>query len=281
MDNAMLKHFAKIIFDRTGIVYNDGDEYRILSRLNSLKHDLHLETDSELFNIFKQNVPKVEMDKLLDISTNNETFFFRDEKQFKFLTALMEKKALQGEECNVWSCACSTGQEPYCMLMGAMESPTLSKYSDLIKIEATDLCNSALKKAESGIFSAQEMSRGLNEKVAEKYFSNLDDGTSQVSSIIKKGVHFSKFNLISDDYPINKYDVIFCRNVLIYQNMENRKVILQQIADSLKMGGYLFMGTGESLIGIEVGLTQKIHDGVSYFQKYSSNEEINKELNCG
>lgn len=280
MDKLIIDHFRKLIFDKTGIVYKDGDEYRILTRLNSLKADLNIKNDVELYEAFKDDPSHKRMDLLLDISTNNETYFFRDEKQFKFLSSHIEAQIPLNDKFNIWSCGCSCGQEPYSILLSAMENEKLSTFYDLLNVEASDLCNEALEKAKEGVYTSLEVGRGLDKNQTNKYFSAVEKNW-QISPMLREKIKFSKFNLISDIFPVNKYHVIFCRNVLIYQSIENRRKILIKMASALKEGGYLFMGAGESLIGIDINLTQRVVNGVIYFEKISTSNSENMEALYG
>lgn len=124
------------------------------------------------------------------------------------------------------------------------------------KIEASDISQEALKKAKGGVYTGLEVQRGLPANLLIKYFTQVEEEW-KVSDELKNRITFKTVNLLTDTFPENQYHVIFCRNVLIYQDMNNKKMILKKISESLKPGGLLFMGAGESLIGVDVPLKQK------------------------
>ena len=136
-----------------------------------------------------------------------------------------------------------------------------------ILLTATDISTKAIDKCKSGVYSNLEAQRGLPISLLMKYFDNQDDGSWKAKSELTSQVNYGFFNLLTDNYPLNKYDVIFCRNVLIYQDKENKDAIMHNLYAALKPGGFLLMGAGESMIGSTVEFNQKSYSNMMVFRK--------------
>ncbi len=257
---------AKFVFDNTGIFYGERDYYRLDSRIDKIIRELNLSSEDALIEHIRSGHDQEVKAKIVDICTNNETFFFRDQNPFNalkdnILPDFIDQKPMS--EINIWSCACSSGQEPLSILMTIFE-----KYpNQTIKLDATDISKTILEKAKSGIYNSLEAQRGLPIQNLIKYFQQVENNCWKAKPELLNKISYGEFNLFSNNYPREKYHVIFCRNVLIYQNMENKNKILNKLYDSLAPGGYLIMGAGESLIGSSIELEQKSMAGTMVFQK--------------
>lgn len=253
------KFFSDYVYKHTGILYKETDYYRLDSRFNTLIKQFELKGVEELFNLYIQKITPEMHQTLIDLCTNNETYFMRDLKPFKAFSKegveYLKEKFPTAMSYNIWSAACSTGQEPFSLYMSLESFGNISNL-DKFKVDASDISQEALKKARSGIYSGLEVQRGLPANLLIKYFTQEGDDW-KIDASIKNRVMFKTLNLLTDDFPAGQYHIIFCRNVLIYQDMENKKKILRKVSDSLKPGGLLFMGAGESLIGVDIPLTQK------------------------
>jgi len=276
MANHIYKFFADYIYENIGIVYSENDYYRLESRLKELCKDYDASDIHELYDMFAQKITPEMSERLLDLATNNETYFLRDNKPFQALAKGIVPRILEsltpGLKVNIWSAGCSKGQEPYSILMSLLD-----QYGSLDKFEldATDICKEALAKAKSGNYTPLEVQRGLPIGNLIKYFTQLDDDSWVVKDELKNKVHFGEFNLFSGAFPVNKYHVIFCRNVIIYQNKENKEKIIKKLLTALRPDGYLILGSGESLIGIDVPYKQELIEGNMVFQK--SEEDSGKK----
>ncbi|MEK3808286.1 protein-glutamate O-methyltransferase CheR [Bacillus sp. FSL H8-0547] len=179
--------------------------------------------------------------ELLDKMTINVTEFYRNKKQWEMLeTKLLPDMIKKPGTLKVWSAACSTGEEPYTLAM------ILSKYAALsdIRILATDLDETVLKRAEAGVFPERSLSE-LPDGMRGKYFSG--DGTGyKIKNDLKKSVQFRKHNLLSDRYE-SGFDLIICRNVLIYFTEAAKETIYEKFSNALKPGGILFVGSTEQI----------------------------------
>jgi chemotaxis protein methyltransferase CheR len=260
MDNQeVYKFFSKYVYDHTGILYKEQDYYRLDARFNTLVKHFELKDTQELYNLYVQKITPEMHTFLIDLCTNNETYFMRDLKPFKAFAkegvTYLKEKFPSAINYNIWSAACSTGQEPLSLLMALDsfgEDIDLSK----VRLEASDISQEALKKAKSGLYTGLEVQRGLPANLLIKYFGQEEESWRVSPDLLSK-IQFKTLNLLTDNFPLNQYHIIFCRNVLIYQDMDNKRKILEKICDALKPGGLMFMGAGESLIGVQIPMSQK------------------------
>ncbi|OUR96375.1 hypothetical protein A9Q84_08460 [Halobacteriovorax marinus] len=262
------KFFADYIYNHSGMTYLEKDYYRLETRLRSLVKLFELKSVNEVFDLYQGSVTPDMHAVLINISTNNETYFFRDIVPFKILTEylipnIQETKAVG--TINVWSAAASTGQEIYSILMSLSE-----KYPDLLSkmtFEASDISCEALDKAKLGLYNGLDVQRGLPIAQLMKYFEQLSDENWQVKQEFTRKVNFFKFNLLKEEYPKAKYDIIYCRNVLIYQDMPNKQLIVNKLYASMKPGGYLVLGNGESFIGLETKLKRETFNNLTVYRR--------------
>jgi chemotaxis protein methyltransferase CheR len=269
MANQIYSFFAEQILRESGIVYEEKDFFRLEGRLLTLMKEFKSSSLEDLFASFKAR-PSVFMRRLIDISTNNETYFFRDIKPFNLMSQdLVPASASKSKPVKIWSCGCSTGQEPASILMSIME--TMPTYD--FNIWATDISEQVLNKAKSGHYTQLEAQRGLDVNLLHKYFEKNPSGWTFKQQYLNK-IKFDFFNLMKDAFPRGEFDVICCRNVLIYQNFENRKNIIRQLSASLKPHGTLVLGSGESLIGMDLDLRSVMINGVLVFQKTDSIKKV-------
>lgn len=273
-NNKIYKFFAEIIFIKTGIHYPEKDFYRLDARLNSLCKAYNCSDYSSLYNLFSTKMNSLMERDLINLATNNETFFFRDKKPFQFLSDYVFKDVKNSGKSaiNIWSCACSAGQEPYSINMEYLEKGFDSSFK--LHLTASDISTEILDKAKQGLYSSLEVQRGLPVQLLVKYFKKNNDSSWQIQEKLKGNINFKYFNLLKDVYPVQQYDVIFCRNVLIYQEKENKQKIIDNLFAALKPGGYLIFGAGESLIGYQHYFKQEVKDGFMTFVR--PNDTIKK-----
>ena len=183
--------------------------------------------------------------------TTNETFFFRDQIPFDNMSEhVMPAFAAArpaGAKIRIWCAACSSGQEPYSLAMVFDENPQLLGGRPY-EIVATDICNKVLEKAKTGLYSQFEVQRGLPVTRLVKYFQKAGD-MWQISPVLKQHIRFQRFNLMESFVGLGKFDVVFCRNVLIYFDQQQKTDILNRIAGQMAGDGYLMLGASESVIG--------------------------------
>lgn len=264
----ILEFFIDKMFEITGMVFHKKDHFRIIPRLIQLQKELNCEGINDLYNKYNTQLTPLLKTVLIDTFTNNETFFYRDPKQIEVLGRKVFPEIVKdhGSNLNLWSAASSTGQEVYSMLI-SIESHCKPQDFVRVKATATDISSQALKTAKEGIYTSMDIQRGLPAKLMLKFFTQLDDGRWALSDKIKSKVEFKEFNLLDAFYPKDQYHVIFCRNVLIYQNIENRKKIVSHLYNALQNKGYLFLGTGETLHGVNKDFKQLTIDGATFYKK--------------
>lgn len=248
--------FAKYILDISGISLEKGKEYLIETRLNPLLE----QTGSTSYNDFYQKVRKdFKKDlekKIVDAISTNETYFFRDKNPFdllqhKLLPDLIDKRSKSGRAIGgsvpirIWSAASSTGQEIYSIAMTMKELGLTSRQYN-IKLMGTDISDAAVAQASYGRYNKFEAARGLTPQRLQRYF-NRDGDNWRIKDEIRAMASFKKMNLMKPFVGMGKFDIVFCRNVAIYFNPQDRKQLYQKIAGVMERDGYLVIGSTESL----------------------------------
>ena len=189
---------------------------------------------------------------VVDAMTTNETLWFRDIHPFNILqNQLLPElsKSLGGQQLKIWSAACSTGQEPYSisMVLDEFKQKNPGSFRAGERIVATDISSTVLNAAKSGEYEMLALGRGLSQDRLTKFFQQTGDGRWAVKAPIKQRVDFKPMNLLHSYSMLGKFDIVFCRNVLIYFSADLKKDILTRIHGTLKPGGYLFLGASEAL----------------------------------
>lgn len=249
------KLFRNLIHNESGIFINESKRDFLRSRIEKR---LKVNNIGSYFRYYKHVTEyrnRNELFNLLDCITVNETSFFRNMPQFeilrkKVLPELIETKRKRGDfNLKFWSAGCSTGEEPYSMAIEAMESvPDLSRWN--LKIIASDISLRCLEVAQSGIYPRERL-KDLPERYLAKYFI-VSGNFYQVKDNIKRLIIFDYHNLKHEN-NLTDVEVIFCRNVMIYFDIEEQKRIVSMFKNALSAEGYLFLGHAESLYGITNG----------------------------
>lgn len=250
----LIKYFSSLIELETGIQYDESNKYLLLTRIqNLLKVINHNSIDSLWSDIQANGLNSTTKSLILDLATNNETSFFRDPKVFEFFKTEYVSKIMAGaNKIRVWCAATSTGQEPYslAMIMADLKESGVFKTYEIL---ATDISDRVLKQAESGIYSQLEVQRGLTPENLKKYFSEINTDVNltpayKVKPDLSAFIRFKQLNLLQSWSGFEPFDIIFCRNVLIYQSVENKKAVISKFSKLLNPGGYLILGAAESLL---------------------------------
>jgi len=246
--------FAKLIYAESGIFMKDTKITLLSNRLRKRLMALNLETFAEYFEyIQKLSDKSKEIEALIDVVSTNETYFFRNERQFEALSDhcfkdIAEKKK-NDRKLRIWSAGCSTGEEPYTIAICVLENMRLfSGWS--VEIIATDIAPSVLDFAREGLYSGRRIEK-VPPELLKKYFIQDRDNPEiyTVTSDVKKLVSFSYLNLFKSQYPKN-IDIVFCRNVMIYFDREHQKRLIAGFHSVLLDTGYLFIGHSETLHSI-------------------------------
>jgi chemotaxis protein methyltransferase CheR len=246
------QRFKSFLEQACGILLGDGKQYLIASRLTRLMRDENIANLSALMTAIERGQPRHLRDSVIDAMTTNETSWFRDGMPFETLSQIVlpEFEAENKGNLRVWSSACSSGQEPYTISMIISEHCRKQRNSKLAnsQIMATDISSSILAEAKRAEYEDVALGRGLSEQRRQQFFSRQQDRWRVIDEV-KKRVSFREQNLLQGFATLGKFDIIFCRNVLIYFSAERKKDILERMAQSLNRGGYLFLGASETITG--------------------------------
>lgn len=263
------QEFRDFLQDAAGIDLGLNKQYLVATRVRRILINQNLTTLADLTHAIRNGSNIKLRQQVIDAMTTNETFWFRDLYPFEYLTnhILPEFKDSGRRRFRLWSAACSYGQEPYSIAI-VIEEFIRSHYSlrDFpCEILATDLSSIVLDAAARGCYDRLSVSRGLEGGRLREYFEQIDADTWQVKSEVRERVSFRQQNLLDSYTLLGKFDAVFCRNVLIYFSSELKHDILRRIHRSLNKGGYLIMGSSESLGDVsELFDTLHVRPGVVY-----------------
>ncbi len=246
------EYIAQLLYQRSGLVITQEKAYLLESRLNPVARKWDLDGFEALISAMRAKQDEGMIVDVTEAMTTNESFFFRDNRpfdQFKdmVLPHLLEARKTT-KKLRIWSAAASSGQEPYTIAMILKEEAAkLAGWS--IDILATDLSKEILSKAEEGLYSQFEVQRGLPITLLMKYFTQ-DGEKWRINEDVKKMVSYRPFNLLDSPAALGTFDVIFCRNVLIYFDQQTKGQVLDRMAKIMPGDGYLYLGGAETVLGI-------------------------------
>jgi chemotaxis protein methyltransferase CheR len=246
------EYLRKLLKERSGLDLSADKHYLVESRLVPLARRVCLSGIPELVQRMKSAGADALIADVVEAMTTNETFFFRDKIPFDhmretILPALTKARANR-RTLRIWSAASSTGQEPYSIAMLLREAgQALAGWR--VEIVATDLAQSVLEKSKAGMFSQFEVQRGLPIQMLVKYFTQVGE-LWQLNADIRGMVQHRQLNLLQDFSHLGMFDVIFCRNVLIYFDQDTKAAIFERLAKQLEPDGMLMLGAAESVVGI-------------------------------
>lgn len=237
---------------RSGLVITPDKVYLLESRLTPLARRSGLEGLDELVAKIRREKDEKLITEVVDAMTTNESFFFRDKNPFdamenSILPALHESRA-DIKRLRIWCAAASSGQEPYSIALILKENWQMWKDWQ-IEIIGTDISASILDKARRGVYSQFEVQRGLPVQMMIRYFEQKGD-LWELSQEIRSMVQYKEMNLLGSYGGIGRFDVIFCRNVLIYFDTDNKALVLDRMYDHLAPDGSVFLGAAETVLGI-------------------------------
>ncbi len=243
--------FQTFLLRTCGIRLGDNKRYLVTNRLAGVCQNRGIQSLDELVGKLNNgSLNQSIVTEIIDAMTTNETFWFRDAAQFRELknVVLPELSKTRFSTPRIWSAGCSSGQEPYSISISVDEFNRENVPNGLPdpQIIGTDLSESILNRARNAIFSDLELSRGLNDESRSRYFRACHGGW-KLDPKISSRVHFQPFNLQKSFAVLGQFEIIFCRNVLIYFSDELKRDILIRMAGSLKPGGYLFLSSTETI----------------------------------
>ncbi|MFT5236189.1 MAG: chemotaxis protein methyltransferase CheR [Shewanella sp.] len=245
--------FRLFLEQHSGIVLGDNKQYLVRSRLAPLMGQFNLPSLSEVVKHSMKPTERQLRASVIDAMTTNETLWFRDRYPFELLANnLLPEYSRLGRPLKIWSAACSSGQEPYSLAMTILECQqkkpgTLPGKASIL---ATDLSPSMLERCKHAEYDNLALGRGLSEERKRQFFTATHNGTMVINDNVKRLVNFRSHNLLESYTLLGKFDIIFCRNVLIYFSPEAKAKILRQFAAALNPKGILFLGASESIAGL-------------------------------
>ncbi len=259
--------FKEYIYEHIGISLSEQKIYLVQARLAKRVKQLGLEGFSAYYHTLVNDASGKEFEYLCSLISTNVTSFFREAKQWEFWkTHLSSMIAGKNNRLRIWSAACSTGEEPYSIAMFLDENLPNNSHFD-IKILATDVSPRVLKEAMNGVYGPKAIAN-LPQKYLSNYFERKDGvGNYGIKESMKRSISFRAFNLVTGNYGVFKgkqFDIIFCRNVMIYFDKPTQQTLVDKFYEMLCPGGYLFIGSSEALTDARKGLKSR---SASIYQK--------------
>lgn len=242
---------ANLVRENSGLVLSADKTYLVESRLSPIARRDGFPSIDELITAIRVRRDARLIDAVVDAMTTNETFFFRDKTPFDIfetsvLPDLIARK--RGGTIRIWCAAASTGQEPYSLAMIADAfGPRMGGCK--LEILGTDISERCLDKAKAGVFTQFEVQRGLPVQMLVKNFKK-DGEAWKIDDRLKTNIRFRPMNLLDDFRGLGKFDVIFCRNVLIYFDAVTKKSVLERMSSQVEGPGFLFLGAAETVLGV-------------------------------
>jgi chemotaxis protein methyltransferase CheR len=245
------EYLRKVLKDLSGLDLSADKQYLIESRLLPLARKSGMADIGDLVQKMKGGSSTL-INQVVEAMTTNETFFFRDKVPFDHLRDTIMPEVLRAraarKSIRIWCAAGSTGQEPYSIAMCLKEmGAALAGWR--VEILATDLSQEVLEKSKAGIYSQFEVQRGLPIQLLVKYFKQMGE-LWQINPDIRSMVQHRQLNLLHDFSQLGTFDVIFCRNVLIYFDQETKSRIFARLAKAIEPDGFLVLGAAETVVGL-------------------------------
>ncbi|MEI6556850.1 MAG: protein-glutamate O-methyltransferase [Rhodospirillaceae bacterium] len=244
--------FSNLLKQRSGLVLTKDKAYLLESRLMPVARKWNMKGLDELAQSVRGRKDEALLRDITEAMTTNESSFFRDQKPFDLFKQLVLPKLLETRatrrQIRIWSAACSSGQEAYSLAMLLLEEGAkLSGWK--IEIIGTDISAEMVERCKTGVYTQFEVQRGLPITMLVKYFKQSGDKW-QISPQIRQMATFREYNLLGDLTPLGQFDVVFCRNVLIYFDQTTKGRVLEQVARIMPADGVLYLGGAETVLGI-------------------------------
>ena len=253
MNDEEFDYISQLLKKRSGLALTKDKEYLLDGRLTPIARAQGHTDLSSFIKALRLRPDEKIIAGVIDAMTTNESMFFRDQKPFDqlrniILPAIKQRNPLGGR-VRIWSGACSNGQEPYSLAMCLLEE-SLKMPNFNYEIIATDISPRVLEKAASGIYTQFEIQRGLPITLMLKYFKQVADNNWQANDVLRKMINFRQKNLLEDISTLGRFDIVLCRNVLIYFDEPTKREVLDKIARMLNPAGILMLGSTETIFGI-------------------------------
>lgn len=253
LSDDIYKQFSIYLEKQCGIVLGDNKQYLVKSRLAPLLLQYNYDSLLSLIQGAIKGLDRSLKTAVVDAMTTNETLWFRDGYPFVLLAdKLLPELAMNKKPIKIWSSASSSGQEPYSIAMTVQElktkKPGLLNFP--VQIVGTDISSTMLEQCQLAEYDSLALGRGLSAERKKQFFEPCGENRYKVKDFLKKNISFKPINLLESYSMLGKFDIIFCRNVLIYFSSDVKSKILNQFAGALNPGGYLILGASESLTGL-------------------------------
>ena len=247
--NLDFEQFRVFLEKACGILLGENKQYLVSSRLNKLMEQQGIKSLGELVQRIQGQPRSGLKEMVVDAMTTNETSFFRDAAVLDLAVeaAIALQAETPGRRLRIWSAGCSMGQEPYSLAM-LFEEASITRGMMMPEIIATDVSAAALMRARAGRFSQFEIQRGLPVRRMVHWFDSVD-GEWVVRPELSRRVQFRQHNLARDPAPMGKFDLVLCRNVLLYFAADVRTRVFRTLREATRDGGLLVLGAGETVIG--------------------------------
>ncbi|MFT5635508.1 MAG: chemotaxis protein methyltransferase CheR [Cognaticolwellia sp.] len=253
LDDKSYDQFKIFLEQQCGIILGESKQYLVKSRLVPLMANFDVASLSDLVAQTLNPVKRQLRASVIDAMTTNETLWFRDDYPFELLkNKILPEFKGQRTQVKIWSAACSSGQEPYSIAMAIYEfqQSNPGAFPGGVQIIGTDISDTMLEHCKYAHYDNLALARGLSLERKRQFFEAGDNGMLKVKDFIKKMVSFRQINLLNSYSLMGRFDLVFCRNVLIYFSPELKSKIISQIHCTLNKDRYLFLGASESLAGI-------------------------------
>lgn len=242
----------RILKERSGLALSADKQYLVSTRLKPICEAHGLKDLSELVSAMRGVTGRRLIDEVVDAMTTNESLFFRDQAPFDYLVSQMIPQLIAtrgGRPIRIWSAASSTGQEAYSIAILLEENA--GKFGrQPFEIIATDISQAALKRAKAGEYTQFEVGRGMPQQFLSRYFTRGERNHYILSPKIRQKVSFQERNLLDPFDRLGSFDIVFCRNVLIYFDRPTKANVLERIAKLMPQDGYLVLGGPETTLGL-------------------------------
>jgi chemotaxis protein methyltransferase CheR len=261
LSDVEFRHLARLVYEQCGINLSDGKKILLESRLQKRLHTLGIDSfKSYVRYLYSKDGMTNELVHMIDVVSTNKTDFFREPHHFDFLQQTILPTWIKNgkRNVNVWSAACSSGEEPYTLAMVLQEFAGLNSGFDFC-ILASDISTVVLEKASLAIYTPAQAA-GIPMPLKQKYLLKSKDSSKPTVRVIpelRKKVRFGRINFMDASLAIDEvFDVIFCRNVLIYFDRKTQQEVMRKLTGKLSAGGYLFIGHSESLFQMDLPIKQ-------------------------
>jgi chemotaxis protein methyltransferase CheR len=254
MDQRTFDIFRRLIYDKSGITLGEGKEALVSARVGKRLRALGYESYKDYLHFLTDGSEEsdAEFIEFLDVISTNVTSFFRENEHFVFMADYVKRMVEEGRnKVRIWCAASSSGEEPYTLAMTFLENA--HGFHGECKILATDISTKILRMASEGRYSESKM-QGVNPQLRSRYFTSVGTGAARVYTVseqLAEMITFKRLNLSKPPFPMKgPFDLIFCRNVMIYFDNIVRKKLMNEFSRLLRPGGYLMVGHSESMAGM-------------------------------